>query len=103
MEPQGVVVAGPVGGVLADHDLSRLSVGSNPGGQVDGSPVDVPILGDDRTGVDADMGGGQAGSRGALNDVEPGDHGHGGFAGMEHPAVAQPADGPAAPAAGDVG
>jgi hypothetical protein len=86
MEPQGVVVAGPVGGVLADHDLSRLGVGSDPGGQVDGPSVDVAVLGDDRTGVDADMGGWQVGRRGALDDVQPREHGHPGLSEVEHPA-----------------
>jgi hypothetical protein len=75
MEPQGVVVVGPVGSVLADHDLSRPGVGSNPGGQVDGPSVDVPVLGDDRTGVDADMVGWQAGRRGTLDDIQPREHG----------------------------
>jgi hypothetical protein len=55
------------------------------------------------TGVDADMGGGQPGGRGALDDVEPSEYGHAGIPEVEHPAVAQPADRSATPAAGDVG
>src|SRR5215211_7559482 len=42
-----VMVVGPSGSLLAHHDLSGLCVGGDPGGQVHGLPVHVPVLGDD--------------------------------------------------------
>jgi hypothetical protein len=74
-------------------------VRGDPGGQVHRRAVHVAVLEDDRAGVDADVGGWQAGRRGALDHVEPGGHGRRGFREVEHPAVAQPPDRPASSAA----
>jgi hypothetical protein len=97
-----VMVVGPSGGLLAHHDLSGLCVGGDPGGQVHGPSVHVPVLGDDRAGMDTHVGRGQVGCGGALGHVESGQHGRVGLAEVEHPAIPQPPDGPAPAAAGDV-
>ena len=81
---------------LADHHLAGLREVGDPRREVDRRAVVVALLEDDRTSVKADMRRRQSGFGDALDHLECRDHARPGVREMQHHAIAEPLDGPAA-------